>query len=160
MIFGKDSFSFFLDFNFLSFGWLLKLLWSLVAFGQWFLLICISPIQCHCFYHTHNSLYFWFYVPLILQVGYIVTSCLLNENYDFLRMAINTVRNDIIGRNETFQCLALTMVLLYHGFLLQFLIVKLHLRLVVTCVVVGDCFFVTFNIMNPASVCLLFKISC
>ncbi|KAG1362219.1 putative AP-2 complex subunit alpha-2 [Cocos nucifera] len=43
-------------------------------------------------------------------VGYIVTSCLLNENYDFLRMAINTVRNDIIGRNETFQCLALTMV--------------------------------------------------
>ncbi|WOL06225.1 AP-2 complex subunit alpha-1-like [Canna indica] len=44
------------------------------------------------------------------QVGYIVTSCLLNENHDFLRMAINTVRNDIIGRNETFQCLALTMV--------------------------------------------------
>lgn len=45
-----------------------------------------------------------------LQVGYIVTSCLLNENHDFLRLAINTVRNDIIGRNETFQCLALTMV--------------------------------------------------
>ncbi|PUZ43220.1 hypothetical protein GQ55_9G644900 [Panicum hallii var. hallii] len=44
------------------------------------------------------------------QVGYIVTSCLLNENNDFLRMVINTVRNDIIGRNETFQCLALTMV--------------------------------------------------
>ncbi|KAF7823288.1 AP-2 complex subunit alpha-1-like [Senna tora] len=44
------------------------------------------------------------------QVGYIVTSCLLNENHDFLRLAINTVRNDIIGRNETFQCLALTMV--------------------------------------------------
>nr|CAB3502257.1 unnamed protein product [Digitaria exilis] len=43
------------------------------------------------------------------QVGYIVTSCLLNENNDFLRMVINTVRNDIIGRNETFQCLALTM---------------------------------------------------
>lgn len=46
----------------------------------------------------------------ILQVGYIVTSSLLNENHDFLRLAINTVRNDIIGRNETFQCLALTMV--------------------------------------------------
>lgn len=45
-----------------------------------------------------------------LQVGYIVTSCLLNENHDFLRLVINTVRNDIIGRNETFQCLALTMV--------------------------------------------------
>ncbi|XVE59497.1 hypothetical protein DITRI_Ditri05aG0050500 [Diplodiscus trichospermus] len=44
------------------------------------------------------------------QVGYIVTQCLLNENHDFLRLAINTVRNDIIGRNETFQCLALTMV--------------------------------------------------
>lgn len=47
---------------------------------------------------------------LCMQVGYIVTSCLLNENHDFLRMVINTVRNDIIGRNETFQCLALTMV--------------------------------------------------
>jgi hypothetical protein len=46
----------------------------------------------------------------MVQVGYIVTSCLLNENNDFLRMVINTVRNDIIGRNETFQCLALTMV--------------------------------------------------
>ncbi|XP_010541301.1 PREDICTED: AP-2 complex subunit alpha-2-like isoform X2 [Tarenaya hassleriana] len=44
------------------------------------------------------------------QVGYIVTSCLLNENHDFLRLAINMVRNDIIGRNETFQCLALTLV--------------------------------------------------
>lgn len=43
-------------------------------------------------------------------MGYIVTSCLLNENHDFLRLVINTVRNDIIGRNETFQCLALTMV--------------------------------------------------
>ncbi|KAL6510986.1 hypothetical protein OROGR_022110 [Orobanche gracilis] len=47
--------------------------------------------------------------PLAI-VGYIVTSSLLNENHDFLRLAINTVRNDIIGRNETFQCLALTMV--------------------------------------------------
>lgn len=45
-----------------------------------------------------------------MQVGYIVTSCLLNENHDFLRLAINTVRTDIIGRNETFQCLALTLV--------------------------------------------------
>eukprot|EP00249_Psilotum_nudum_P016111 c25662_g1_i1 orf=510-3545(-) len=44
------------------------------------------------------------------QVGYIVTSCLLNENHDFLRLVINTVRNDILGRNETFQCLSLTMV--------------------------------------------------
>ncbi|OMO61824.1 hypothetical protein CCACVL1_23226 [Corchorus capsularis] len=44
------------------------------------------------------------------QVGYFVTSCLLNENHDFLRLAINTVRDDIIGQNETCQCLALTMV--------------------------------------------------
>ncbi|KAL2536169.1 AP-2 complex subunit alpha-2 [Forsythia ovata] len=44
------------------------------------------------------------------QVGYIVTSSLVNENHDFLRLAINAVRNDIIGRNETFQCLALTLV--------------------------------------------------
>ncbi|KAF6150391.1 hypothetical protein GIB67_034090 [Kingdonia uniflora] len=44
------------------------------------------------------------------QVGYIVTSCLLNENHDFLRLVINAVRNDIIGRNETFQCLGLTMI--------------------------------------------------
>ena len=45
-----------------------------------------------------------------VQVGYILNSCLLNENHDFLRLVINTVRNDIIGGNETFQCLALTMV--------------------------------------------------
>ncbi|PSR95230.1 AP-2 complex subunit alpha-2 like [Actinidia chinensis var. chinensis] len=44
------------------------------------------------------------------QVGYIVTACLLNENHDFLRLAINAIRNDVIGRNETFQCLALTLV--------------------------------------------------
>lgn len=52
----------------------------------------------------------------LLQVGYIVTSCLLNENHDFLRLAINTVRNDIIGRNETFQCLALTLVQYWNFF--------------------------------------------
>ena len=50
---------------------------------------------------------------MYLQVGYIVTSSLLNENHDFLRLAINTVRNDIIGRNETFQCLALTLVCMF-----------------------------------------------
>ena len=44
------------------------------------------------------------------QVGYMVTTVLLNENHDFLRLVINTVRNDIIGRNETFQCLALSAV--------------------------------------------------
>lgn len=55
--------------------------------------------------------------PWFPQVGYIVTSCLLNENHDFLRLAINAVRNDIIGRNETFQCLALTLVRMwYHNY--------------------------------------------
>ncbi|KAF9601163.1 hypothetical protein IFM89_017111 [Coptis chinensis] len=44
------------------------------------------------------------------NVGYIATSCLLNENHDFLRLVINSVRNDIIGCNEAFQCLAMTMV--------------------------------------------------
>ncbi|GKA83447.1 zinc finger, CCHC-type containing protein [Tanacetum coccineum] len=43
------------------------------------------------------------------KVGCIVTSCLLNENHDFLRLAINAVHNDIIGRNEAFKCLALTL---------------------------------------------------
>ena len=45
-----------------------------------------------------------------VQIGYIVTSCLLNEDDDLLHLVINTIRNDIIGWNETFQCLALTMV--------------------------------------------------
>eukprot|EP00899_Mesostigma_viride_P020317 jgi/Mesvir1/28287/Mv04810-RA.1 len=44
------------------------------------------------------------------QVGYVVTSVLLNESRDFLRLVINSIRNDLISRNETFQCLALTMV--------------------------------------------------
>jgi len=41
------------------------------------------------------------------QVGYAVTSVLVNENNDFLRLAINAVRNDILSRNEANQCLAL-----------------------------------------------------
>ncbi|OMO91005.1 hypothetical protein COLO4_18716 [Corchorus olitorius] len=44
------------------------------------------------------------------QVGYIVASCLLNENHDFLRLALKTVRDDITGQDETSKCLALTMV--------------------------------------------------
>lgn len=72
------------------------------SFIPWYCLIFIVQKTEERF-----SLFNW------LQVGYIVTSCLLNENHDFLRLAINTVRNDIIGRNETFQCLALTMVWQY-----------------------------------------------
>lgn len=44
------------------------------------------------------------------QVGYTVTSVLLNETHDFLRLVINSVREDIIGRSETFQCLGLALV--------------------------------------------------
>ncbi|GAQ92348.1 adapitin protein [Klebsormidium nitens] len=44
------------------------------------------------------------------QVGYIVTAALLNETVQELRLVINTVRNDIISRNEIFQCLGLTFV--------------------------------------------------
>lgn len=45
-----------------------------------------------------------------VQVGYIVTAALLNETVQELRLVINTVRNDIISRNEIFQCLGLTFV--------------------------------------------------
>ena len=31
------------------------------------------------------------------QVGYMVTSVILNESNDFLRMAINSVRNDVVS---------------------------------------------------------------
>ena len=44
------------------------------------------------------------------QVGYTVTSVLLNETHDFLRLVINSVREDVISRSETFQCLGLSLV--------------------------------------------------
>mmetsp|Transcript_28079 Transcript_28079/g.53476 ORF Transcript_28079/g.53476 Transcript_28079/m.53476 type:complete len:1010 (+) Transcript_28079:139-3168(+) len=44
------------------------------------------------------------------QVGYIATSVMLNESHEFLRLVINSIRNDVICRNESFQCLALTCV--------------------------------------------------
>lgn len=42
------------------------------------------------------------------QVGYMACSLLLNENDEFLRLAINAIHMDLISRNESFQCLALT----------------------------------------------------
>lgn len=69
-----------------------------------FLLYCLGTV-CDSLLVIFTSIL----LPIV-QVGCIPTSSLLNENHDFLRLAINTVRNDIIGRNETFQCLALTMV--------------------------------------------------
>ena len=39
------------------------------------------------------------------QVGYTATAVLLNESHEFLRMVINSVREDIIGKVEHNQCL-------------------------------------------------------
>lgn len=44
------------------------------------------------------------------QVGYTATAVLLNESHEFLRMVINSVREDIIGKFEHNQCLALALV--------------------------------------------------
>lgn len=41
------------------------------------------------------------------QVGYVACAIFLNEKDELLRLVINSVRNDLISRNETFQCLAL-----------------------------------------------------
>jgi hypothetical protein len=43
-------------------------------------------------------------------VGYITTSVMLNESHDFLRLVINSIRNDLVSPSEAFQCLALTCV--------------------------------------------------
>ncbi|XP_024540037.1 AP-2 complex subunit alpha-1-like isoform X1 [Selaginella moellendorffii] len=44
------------------------------------------------------------------QVGYMVAGCLLHENHEFLNLITKAIRLDIIGRSETYQCLALTMI--------------------------------------------------
>lgn len=44
------------------------------------------------------------------QVGYMTTSVILNERNEFLRMTINSIRNDVISRNETSQCLGLSCI--------------------------------------------------
>jgi len=44
------------------------------------------------------------------QVGYMTTSVILNERNEFLRMTINSIRNDVISRNETSQCLGLACI--------------------------------------------------
>uniref|UniRef100_A0A1D2AG34 AP-2 complex subunit alpha n=2 Tax=Auxenochlorella protothecoides TaxID=3075 RepID=A0A1D2AG34_AUXPR len=41
------------------------------------------------------------------QVGYVACAVFLSEQDEFLRLVINSVRNDLISRNEAFQCLAL-----------------------------------------------------
>ena len=44
------------------------------------------------------------------QVGYMTTSVILNEKNEFLRMAINSIRTDVISNNETSQCLGLSCI--------------------------------------------------
>ncbi|KAK9841331.1 hypothetical protein WJX74_004023 [Apatococcus lobatus] len=44
------------------------------------------------------------------QVGYMACAILLNEKDEFLRLIINSIRNDLISKNEAFQCLALGFV--------------------------------------------------
>jgi AP-2 complex subunit alpha len=44
------------------------------------------------------------------QVGYMACSLLLQENDDFLRLAINAIHQDMTSRNEAFQALALSFV--------------------------------------------------
>ncbi|DBA96016.1 hypothetical protein WJX77_003113 [Trebouxia sp. C0004] len=44
------------------------------------------------------------------QVGYMACSVLLTEKDEFLRLIINSIRNDLISRNEAFQCLALGFI--------------------------------------------------
>lgn len=42
--------------------------------------------------------------------GYVALSILLIEHSDLLRLCIQSVRNDLNGVNEVFQCLALTAI--------------------------------------------------
>ena len=44
------------------------------------------------------------------QVGYLACSLLLSEQDEFLRLVTNSVRSDLVSRNEAFQALALTFL--------------------------------------------------
>lgn len=44
------------------------------------------------------------------QVGYLACSLLLSERDEFLRLVTNSVRSDLVSRNEAFQALALTFL--------------------------------------------------
>jgi hypothetical protein len=41
---------------------------------------------------------------------YLLVALALLKNDEFLRLVINSIRNDITGRNEPFQCLALNFI--------------------------------------------------
>ena len=44
------------------------------------------------------------------QVGYMTTAVILNERNEFLRMAINSIRTDVISNSERNQCLGLACI--------------------------------------------------
>jgi hypothetical protein len=62
------------------------------------------------------------------QVGYVACGIFLNEKDELLRLVINSVRNDLISRNEAFQCLALEFVA--NGTLLTLISLKLNKKVV------------------------------
>jgi len=43
-------------------------------------------------------------------LGHPITACCLLQKDEFLRLVINSVRNDLISRNEAFQCLGLDFI--------------------------------------------------
>ena len=43
-------------------------------------------------------------------MGYVACGVLLNEKDELLRLVVNSVRNDVLSRNEAFQCLALEFI--------------------------------------------------
>ena len=49
------------------------------------------------------------------QVGYMVTTVLLNESHEFIRLVINSIQKDLNSRNENFQCLALNAISNFGG---------------------------------------------
>ena len=44
------------------------------------------------------------------QQGYVACSLLLAEHHDLLRLIIQAIKNDLAGKNEIFQCLALVCI--------------------------------------------------
>jgi AP-2 complex subunit alpha len=44
------------------------------------------------------------------NIGYLACTILFNENSDMVRLLINSVRSDLISKNEIYQCMALTSI--------------------------------------------------
>lgn len=41
------------------------------------------------------------------QIGYLGITLFLNEHHDLLHLVVNSIRNDLLGNNELYTCLAL-----------------------------------------------------